>query len=268
MRFAALQLCSQSDVSENLFTAATLVEHAAVAGAQVVLLPEAFAYLGPDEGRRRVAETIGESGPLQDAIASWCKKWQITVIAGGMAETSDDVHRPFNSSVVFDPEGMVLARYRKIHLFDVELPDGTTYLESETTTRGSEPTLVEILGRRVGLSVCYDLRFPELYSRLRSMGAEVLTIPAAFTRATGRAHWEVLLRARAIETQSWVVAATQEGEHPRGRKTHGHAMIVDPWGKIVTEITKSGPGFVLAELPPGRTEEVRARMPISQHRRL
>lgn len=268
MRIAALQLCSQSDVSENLLTTERLVEQAARAGAQVVLLPEAFAYMGADRERRRIAEKLGEPGPLQAAVASWCTKWELTVIAGGMPEMSGELDRPFNSSVVFDQQGKLVAVYRKMHLFDVELPDGTLYSESATTTPGSDPTCAEIGERKVGLSICYDLRFPELYAQLRSMGAEVMTVPAAFTRATGTAHWEILLRARAIETQSWVVAAAQEGEHPLDRKTYGHAMIVDPWGKIVTEMTSAGAGFVLAELSVGQAEEVRTRMPVGQHRRL
>jgi predicted amidohydrolase len=268
MIFAAIQLSSQSDVSLNLATAARLVERAAERGAEVILLPEAFAYLGPDAGRRKIAEQLGKPSPLSEMISNWAQVNSVHLIAGGVAEVSEDAQRPYNSSVVFDAQGRIVDVYRKIHLFDVELPDGTVYSESDTTCPGEEPVVSEILGRKVGLSICYDLRFPELYTELRNKGAEIMTVPAAFTRATGRAHWEVLLRARAIETQSWCVAAAQEGEHPGGRKTYGHTMIVDPWGKVVTQMTEAGPGFVIAELPEKNAIDVRERMPTEKHRRL
>lgn len=268
MRFAAIQLSSQGDLSENLSIASGLVERASRAGAEVVLLPEAFAYLGADEGRRQVAEQLGKPSPLSEILSTWARIHSVHLIAGGMAELSEDQQRPYNSSVVFDNQGRIVDVYRKVHLFDVELPDGSEYFESASTSPGDELVVTEILGRKVGLSICYDLRFPELFAELRKKGAEIVTVPAAFTRATGRAHWEVLLRARAVETQSWLVAAAQEGEHPGGRKTYGHTMIVDPWGKIVTEITEPGPGFIIAELDPERVVDVRKRMPLEHHRRV
>jgi predicted amidohydrolase len=268
MIFAAIQLSSQSDVSENLATTRRLVESAVARGAEVILLPESFAYMGPDEGRRKIAEPLGKQGPLSEIVSTWARANTVHLIAGGVAEISEDQHCPYNSSVVFDAQGRIVDVYRKIHLFDVQLPDGTVYSESKTTCPGDKPVVTDILGRKVGLSICYDLRFPELYAELRNLGAEIMTVPAAFTRATGRAHWEVLLRARAIETQSWCVAAAQEGEHSGGRRTYGHTMIVDPWGKVVNQMTAPGPGFVIAELPEMNVQDVRARMPIENHRRL
>lgn len=266
MKVAALQLCSQEDVEENLRGAGEIVEEAARAGADLIVLPEAFAYLGDEAGKPRLAEILGAGGVIQDRVASWCRAHGVCIIAGGFPERSPDALRPFNTSAVFDAEGRVVSSYRKVHLFDVELDDGTTWKESAATHPGSAPVVTTICGISTGLSICYDLRFPQLYQWMVDRGAEVLTVPAAFTRTTGMAHWHVLLRARAIETQCWVVAAAQEGVHPRGRQTFGHAMLVDPWGAVVAERTEPGLGFVLAEIDLERVRRVRAAMPLRAHK--
>jgi predicted amidohydrolase len=268
MKIAAIQLNSQDNVQQNLDAAGVVVSAAAHAGAETVLLPEGFAYLGPEENKVPLAEKLGAGGPIQDRIISWCQEHEISIIAGGLPEQSEDPARPFNTSVVFDHRGNIVDRYRKVHLFDVELNDGASWNESKATYPGTLPVVTSVDDVKWGLSICYDLRFPEFYISLRKSGAEVLTVPAAFTRMTGAAHWHVLLRARAIESQCWLLAAAQEGEHPGGRKTYGHSMIIDPWGKIVAERTKAGPGFVIAEVDLESAKDVRARMPIEKHRRV
>jgi deaminated glutathione amidase len=266
MKVAALQLCSQEQVDHNLDEAERVVFEAAAAGAELIVLPEAFAYLGPEAGKPLLAEKLGEGGVIQDRVAGWCRALRVSIIAGGMPEQSPDAARPFNTSAVFDERGSIIGKYRKLHLFDVELDDGTTWNESAATYPGSEPVVLHVCGVPTGLSICYDLRFPELFSWMAEQGAKILTVPAAFTRTTGRAHWHVLLRARAIETQSWVVAAAQEGLHPGDRATFGHALIVDPWGEIVAEKLDPGPGFALAEIDLERVRSVRTQMPVRSHR--
>jgi predicted amidohydrolase len=184
-----------------------------------------------------------------------------------MPEKSGDPLRPYNTCAVFGSDGALLARYRKIHLFDVDLQDGTRLAESSATTSGSAPELFDVKGFRVGLSICYDLRFPELYRALVARGAEVLLVPAAFTLHTGKDHWHVLLRARAIESQCWVVAAAQWGKHPKGRASYGHSMIVDPWGVVVAECSNRV-GFASADVDGDLIAETRRVLPSLLHRRL
>jgi predicted amidohydrolase len=267
-RFAALQLNSQEDVSANLATCERLLREAAVRGVSVALLPENFAYLGPEVGKRAVAEVVGDDdAPIQKALRRWAGQTGLTLIGGGFPEASEDPDRPYNSVVVVTPDGGVSAPYRKVHLFDVELPDGTVVRESDGTSAGEAPAVVTIAGIRVGLSVCYDLRFPELYRALVDEGAAVLVVPAAFTLQTGKDHWRVLLRARAIESQCWVVAAGQWGKRSRGPASFGHSMIVDPWGTVVAEASDRI-GLVTAEVDLGYVEQVRHTLPSLRHRRL
>ncbi len=195
------------------------------------------------------------------------KKLGLFIIGGGMPERSGDAARPYNASVVVSPEGEVTAVYRKVHLFDVEVGDGQTYRESQATMPGEKPLVTNAAGLAVGLSVCYDLRFPELYRALASAGADVLTVPAAFTLMTGKDHWHVLLRARAIESQAYVVAAAQWGSHPRGRRTYGKSCIVDPWGDVIAQASE-GEGVIVAPIDPSRIASVRRDLPALRHRRL
>jgi predicted amidohydrolase len=192
---------------------------------------------------------------------------RVTLIAGGLPERSGDDVRPYNTAVVLDARGEVVARYRKIHLFDVELSQEQAYRESAGTSPGTEPVVIDVVGWKVGLSICYDLRFPELYRALVDRGAQVLVVPAAFTKATGTDHWHALLRARAIEAQCWLLAAAQAGEHPGNRQTYGHSMVIDPWGTIVSELPE-GAGVQCFDLDPQRLADVRRRLPSLQHRRL
>lgn len=266
LRVAAVQLNSHTDVEANLAACAEALASAAERGAQLALLPENFAYMGPEAGRRAVAEPLGR-GPVQERLSASAQRHGLTIIAGGFPEQSSQPERPFNTCLVIDSSGDVAASYRKIHLFDVDLPDGTSLRESRGATAGDRPVVIEVAGFKVGLSICYDLRFPELYRALTAQGAEVLVVPAAFTLQTGKDHWHVLLRARAIEAQAWVVAAAQWGKHPEGRATYGHSLIVDPWGTVVAECSDRT-GIVLADLDRGYLEQVRQRLPCLQHRRL
>lgn len=269
LRVAAIQMSSQDDVVANLARAAELVTRAAGEGAALVLLPENFAYLGPEEGKRAVAEPVGDApqGPILAAVAEVARRARVHVIAGGMPERAADPARPYNACVVISPDGKTIGKYRKVHLFDVDVGDGQRYCESASTTPGAAPVTVSIAGFSVGLSVCYDLRFPELYRQLARMGADVLVVPAAFTLATGKDHWHVLLRARAIESQAYVVAAAQWGTHPRGRRTYGKSLIADPWGDVLAQCPE-GEGLALADVDRAYLERVRANLPALRHRRL
>lgn len=265
---AVVQMNSQNDVEQNLHTASSLVKDAARRGARLVVLPENFGFFGPESERVPIQEPLGDlERPLQKALSAMARENSVTVVGGGLPETSGDRLKPFNTAVAFDPSGELVASYRKIHLFDVELADGTRLFESQATTGGSDVTVFDVQGFSVGLSICYDLRFPELYRKLVSKGADLLLVPSAFTLHTGKDHWHVLLRARAIESQCWVVAPAQFGAHPKGRKTYGHSLVVDPWGTVVAD-APDGVGVVLARIDRQRITEIRQGLPSLEHRRL
>lgn len=268
MRVAVIQLNCQDDVGRNLGRVRQLVGQAASAGAKLVALPENFAFMGEEAKKRELAERIDGDprGVIVGTLADLAAKHGVWVLGGGMPEASDDPARPFNTSVLLDPRGTTVAAYRKVHLFDVTLPDGSSYRESAATTSGSEPLTAEVLGVRVGLSVCYDVRFPELYRRLVDQGARVVTVPAAFTLATGKDHWHVLLRARAIENQVYVLAPAQHGKHPKGRQTFGKSVVIDPWGEIVAQCSE-GEGFATADLDFAYQDRVRTALPSLLHRK-
>jgi predicted amidohydrolase len=263
---AAVQLSSQERLEDNLEQCARWVRRARERGAQLVLLPENFAFMGPEVDKRSIAERLGDpSAPIQSALAAMARESGVVLCAGGLPEASGDPNRPYNTHCVLSPRGELVGSYRKIHLFDVTLPDGSELCESAATSAGREPVVIEVEGFRVGLSICYDLRFPELYRKLVDRGAEVLLVPAAFTLLTGKDHWHVLLRARAIESQCFVVAAAQWGSHPKGRTTYGHSLVADPWGTVIAECS-DGPGVVVAELDRAVLERVRGSVPSLRHR--
>jgi predicted amidohydrolase len=268
MRVAVVQLNTQDGVQENLIRVRHWVAQAAAAGAQLATLPENFAFMGEEAQKREIAERLDEAspGPILGALAETAAKHGIWLVGGGMPERSDDAARPYNTSVLVDPSGHVAARYRKVHLFDVSLPDGTSLRESAATSAGSEAVTAPVLGVPLGLSVCYDVRFPELYRRLVDQGARIVTVPAAFTLTTGKDHWHALLRARAIENQVYVLAPAQHGKHPRGRQTYGKSIIVDPWGEVVAQCSE-GEGYALAQLDFAYQDRVRASLPALLHRK-
>jgi nitrilase len=261
-RIAAVQMVSGEDVAANLDTVARLVRFAAERGARLVLLPEYWPVLSSDERRKlAVAEPAGE-GPLQRFLADLARDESVWLVAGTIPITTGDPEHVRNTCLVFDDRGRQVARYDKIHLFNLSL-GAESFCESSTIEAGAEPVGVATPVGRVALSVCYDLRFPELYRRL--LPFDVLCMPAAFTATTGRAHWEVLLRARAIENQCYVLAAGQGGTHPGGRRTHGHSMIVDPWGDVL-DLLPEGPGVVMADIDPARLQQVRRDLPALANR--
>ncbi len=264
---AAVQLTSTSDEERNWQEAAAWIERAADRGASFVATPENTNYLGPHSEKVRRAEPL--DGPTCRRFSELARRRGLHLLLGSFNEKSDDPSRCLNTSVLFGPEGQILATYRKIHLFDVDVPGGVTFSESATCLPGSETVVANTAFGRLGLSICYDLRFGELYRRLVDLGAELIAIPSAFTLATGKDHWEPLLRARAIETQCYVIAPAQHGRHDdQGlNATWGHAMIVDPWGLAVATAS-DGPGLALAEIDLARVAKVRQAIPVAAHRRL
>jgi len=259
---------STADLAANLAICRDLTAQAVSAGARMVLLPECFSLLGQSErDRLAVAEVLEhQTGPVMATLTDLAAKHGIWLIGGGTPEAiPSQTRRSFNTAVVVDPRGTLVSRYRKIHLFDVDIPGNASLRESDATAGGTEPVVVTIDGVRVGISICYDLRFPELYRKLvKDLGAEVIVVPAAFTAYTGAAHWHVLLRARAIENQAWVIAAAQWGKHNEKRESYGHTIIVDPWGTIIAE-RPAGDGVVTATLRSEVIEACRNQMPCLQH---
>lgn len=273
LRAAVVQLSSGNDPERNLAAAELWIGRAADAGANLVATPENTDFLGSH--RRKVERAESVDGPLIRRYAESARRHRIHLLVGSFAERDPrdpgaGPPRCFNTSVLLGPDGQVVATYRKIHLFDVDLPPDVVFRESDTVRAGADVVVARAGTARIGLSVCYDLRFPELYRRAVAAGAEVLAVPSAFTRRTGRDHWEILLRARAIENQCWVVAPAQEGRHDdRGlRESWGHSMIVDPWGRIVAEVEGPGPGMAVADLDLRELREVRRRLPALEHRRI
>ena len=259
---AAVQMNSTAEKSQNLEVAKQLIENAAKQGAELIVLPELFNCLAhPDE---IVAEAEPIPGPTWEFIRNLAAELAVTIIAGSIAER-DTGGKIFNTSVVLGPDGSQLGQYRKIHLFDIDLPD-VTFCESRFMEHGDQPVVSQTSVGRVGHGTCYDLRFPELFRRLVEMNAEIFAIPSAFTMATGRDHWEVLLRARAIEDQVFVIAPNQFGQHGDSLHTYGRSMIIDPWGTVLASVS-DGEGVATAEIDLDQLNQIRSRLPCLKHRR-
>jgi deaminated glutathione amidase len=261
----AVQMTSTADRARNMETAVRLVNQAADLGARLVGLPENFAFMGREEERISQAETL--EGPTLTALREVARARGVWILAGSIAEKVDLPGHTANTSALLAADGSIAAAYRKIHLFDVNIPDGARYAESESVVPGTEVVVAGTPLGRMGLSVCYDLRFPELYRKLSEQGADVIFIPAAFTLYTGKDHWEVLVRARAIENLAWVVAPAQVGRHSANRITFGNAMIVDAWGTVLARCP-DGEGVCVAPFDRARLERARRELPALQHRRL
>lgn len=267
LKIAVCQLNSTDDIAANLRGVRDIVREAARRGAHVVCLPENFAFMGgSDEDRRDAAEALAGDGPILSTLRELARAHSVHLFAGGMPEKSADPLRPYNAHVHVGPTGELLAVYRKMHLFDVDVGDGQTYRESHAVTPGHDVVVSHVGSTAFGLSICYDLRFPELYRALVDRGATVLLVPAAFTLMTGKDHWHTLLRARAIENQAYVVAAAQWGSHPNGRQTFGKALVVDPWGDVIAQASE-GVGLILTEIDVDRADMLRRRMPCLKHRK-
>ncbi|MFZ3219306.1 MAG: carbon-nitrogen hydrolase family protein [Rhodoferax sp.] len=269
MKVAAIQMVSTADVAHNLQQARALLEQAAQSGAELAVLPEYFCLIGQhDADKLAIREAYG-SGPLQAFLAAAARETGLWLVGGTLPLTAPEPDRVYNSTLVYNPQGDCVARYDKIHLFRFD--NGTeSYDESRVLSRGALPTRFELPSRdghrwQVGLSVCYDLRFPELYRSYAQQGVDLILVPSAFTHTTGQAHWEVLLRARAIENLAFVAAAAQGGVHPNGRHTWGQSMLIDPWGQVLAERAQEA-GVVCAELNPDTLALRRAQLPALQHR--
>ncbi|WP_018351307.1 carbon-nitrogen hydrolase family protein [Longispora albida] len=262
MRIAVCQLNSRDDREANLTVARRLLENAADRGADLAVLPEYVDHLGHNPPKPEPVD-----GSFGQFFADAARELGMWVHAGSFHETGPDAEHTYNTSLLFDRSGNLAAAYRKIHLYDVELPGRVSYHESKSVAPGTEVVTAKVEGATLGLSICYDLRFPELYRRLTDQGANVIVVPAAFMLHTGRDHWEVLLRARAIESQSYVIAAGQIGDHDPGRTCFGRSMIIDPWGTVVAQ-APDVVGVTVADIDRARLDQVRAELPSLANRRL
>ncbi len=257
-------MTSLPDLQKNLVQAEELIDLAVRRGAELISLPENFCFMGEEEDKIAQAEDLGLQS--EKFLKTMALRFQVTILGGGFPVPTES-GKVYNTCLLVDPNGKELARYKKVHLFDVNVPDGITYRESNTVKAGEDWPQVYVspeLGT-LGLSVCYDVRFPEMYRYLSHKGADVLFVPAAFTAYTGKDHWKVLLQARAIENTCYAIAPAQTGRHYGRRQTHGHAMIVDPWGVVLADAGEE-PGVAIAEINPDRLEQVRRQMPSLQHR--
>ena len=266
---ACVQMTSTNEVSENLREAERLIEASAKAGAQMVVLPENFALMGMQEVDKlqhaENAENAG-TGMIQDFLAAAAKKYAVWIVGGTIPIKSEIPNKVFAATLVFDAEGQNVARYDKIHLFDVNLPGSKeSYHESASIKAGRKVCVIDTPLGRMGVAVCYDLRFPELFRLMQQQGMEFLVLPSAFTAVTGAAHWQVLLRARAIENLCYVAASAQVGRHVNKRETYGHSMIINPWGEIMHCLAE-GTGFAMADIDPGKLQSIRSSFPALQHR--
>jgi predicted amidohydrolase len=269
VKVAAIQMVSGTDMPANLARAAALLAEAAAAGAELAVLPEYFCLLGQrDTDKLQIQEAWGH-GPIQDFLAQSAQQLGLWIVGGSLPLTVGDGSRVRNSTLVFDPSGACVARYDKIHLFRFDNGQ-ERFDESRVLEPGTEPVLFELTARdgqrwRIGLSICYDLRFPELYRTYAALGADLLLVPSAFTHTTGQAHWELLLRARAVENLAYVLAPAQGGLHANGRRTWGHSLLADPWGSVLAE-QADGEAVVLGTLDAARLAQCRAQLPALEHR--
>jgi len=268
-KIAAIQLNSNQHITENLATVSQLMQAAANEGANVVILPEMFALMGTDnDSKLAAAETFGH-GVMQDFLAQHSQKLGIWIIGGTIPIRAENSNKYYAACLVFNNQGEVVGRYNKMHLFDACLIENEeTYQESSTTEPGSDVVVVETPIGKIGLAVCYDLRFPELFRCLADRGAEIIALPAAFALTTGQVHWEPLMRSRAIENIYYVVGACQVGPHGSGRKTYGHSIIIDPWGEIKSCMHNETPGFIISEIDLAHLQAVRKKIPVHLHRRI
>lgn len=268
-RVAAVQMVSGMNVAANLADAAQLIEAAASAGARLVVLPENFAYLGEESAQFPTVSERYHSGPIQQFLAGAAKRHKIWIVGGTIPLQTNHKSKVRAACLLYNDQGAVVARYDKIHLFDVTVEGQSPrcYRESLTVEPGSEVVVAETPFGKLGLAVCYDLRFPELFRAMVVQGMELLAVPAAFTAVTGAVHWEALLRVRAIENLCYVIAAAQGGQHESGRETHGDSLVVDPWGLVLARIAR-GPGMIDCKLDRRHTQTIRSRFPSLDHIRI
>lgn len=269
-KIAAIQMCSSNILEENLASTAKLIKEAADQNASLIVLPEMFPIFGlAAVDKVRIKEEFGDNkGKIQSFLSEQAKENDVWLVGGTIPISSKIDSKICAACIVYDNNGKIVTRYDKMHLFDVFISDNESYLESETTTPGNELEVIDTPVGKLGLSVCYDIRFPTLFTNLLNKGAELIAIPSAFTMKTGAAHWKLLARSRAVDTFSYVIGACQEGTHANGRKTYGHTLIVDPWGSVIAERTESGAGIVYAEINLKKLHEIRKSIPIREHQKL
>lgn len=260
---AVAQMCSQNKKDENLEKCLKIIMKAHGFSVKLLCFPENFAFLGATT-QENIAASESLDGPTISLFKTWAKKYNILLSLGGFQEKIPNSNLIYNTHMIISERGEISAVYRKIHLFSVKLPDNSTFDEAKSVKPGANLVLNKIPVGSLGLSICYDLRFSGLYNRLRAMGADILLVPAAFTKITGEAHWEILLRARAIENQCFVLAAAQSGQHFQGRESFGHAMIVDPWGKVLAQC-QDGEDFCMAKIDLDYLRTLRKNMPVYEH---
>lgn len=266
-KVAAIQMASAPQRDANLMEAGRLIQLAKDQGAELVVLPENFPIMGAEESDKVDIREPYLNGPIQSFLSDQAKKHGIWIVGGTVPLECDDPNKIIAACIVYNSEGEVVARYDKIHLFDVELGNDESYKESETIANGTEVVVVDTPFGKLGLTICYDLRFPELFRQLVDKGAEIIAIPSAFTATTGKSHWEVLVRARAIENLCYIIAADQGGYHLSGRNTYGDSMVVDPWGNVLNRLSQ-GAGVVIADIDLDRMKTTRRTFPCLQHRTL
>ena len=267
-RVAAIQMASGPNVNANLLEAARLIKKAVEAGAKLVVLPENFAIMGMNEADKVDIREEDGKGPIQEFLAEQAARHGIWLVGGTIPLAASDANHVYAACLLFDDKGKRIARYDKIHLFDVQITESDErYNESATIEPGNDIVVVDTPFGKLGLAVCYDLRFPGLFRRMIDEGVEIFAMPSAFTAITGRAHWDVLVRARAIENTCFMIASAQGGYHANGRETYGHSMIVDPWGLVLDNLSR-GSGFVVADIDLGRLRDLRRTFPVLEHRKL
>ncbi len=261
-----VQMCSSTHLSQNLNVASQLIHEAAAKGAELIVLPEYFPLMGKNESDKLAIVEVAGKGTIQAFLSEQAKQHNVWLFAGSMPIQSKEVKRPYGRLHVFNNRGECVSHYDKIHLFDVSVEDNQKqYCESKGTTPGKSPVICDTPWGKVGLAICYDLRFPELFRKYATLGADLVVLPAAFTQVTGKAHWEVLLRARAIENQCFMVASAQAGHHENGRQTWGHSMVVDPWGEIMGQLQQESSVLVVT-VDLHQLSSLRKRMPVLEHR--
>lgn len=264
MTIAAIQMCSSTNVDDNIFNAENLIAESANKGAKVIVLPEMFAtMISRDKPIDGVKEVFGK-GKIQSFLSQQAKKYNVYIV-GGTIPIATNTNKVTSTCLVLDNKGIVIARYDKIHLFDVKISDNESYSESDTIENGSELTVVDTPVGKLGLIVCYDVRFQDQCRKLVNLGAEIITVPAAFTVPTGKSHWELLLRSRAIDNLCYVVGAAQSGNHENGRNTYGHSMIVNPWGEILVEKKDPGQGIIFTTIDLPYLYKIRTNFPVLKY---
>lgn len=266
MKIAAIQMTSGDDIAANIAALEPLLQQAVTAGATFIATPENTFYMRR-EGTAAMADVAMDAHPGIIWAMGAAKLHAVWVLIGSIRAREAGMDKPYNRSVLIAPAGRIAAHYDKIHLFDVTTPDGKTYQESAQAVAGAKPVAASVDEMTLGFSICYDLRFPALYQALSAGGATLLAVPSAFTRPTGAAHWHTLLKARAIENAAYVIAPAQCGTHPGGRETYGHSLIIDPWGEVLAEAAEDVPQVIIAQVDMGRIAQVRAQIPVLQHRK-